>query len=218
MSPSRPPARAVDTYGRPRDERPILSAYLAAAVGILGVGLEVVAYLPFLRRVGPWPEDVVAPGFLGGEIEMAFIALVAFFGWHLSRWVRRVETDAPAWRYSVDWAAASWLVPGLNLVMPFLVLREVWSHLVGSGSAGRAPLRLSAWVFAWASGHLLLIAAWIATEFVAGVDDAVLGGLRLGSLGLRAAAALLIALTLHALATVEVAGGDGSRKETRHVR
>ncbi len=55
------------------------------------------------------------------------------------------------------WAAGSWFIPVINLVLPWIVLQDLW---VGSGAPPRGRLLVGAWWVAW----LAAVAAWVASD------------------------------------------------------
>lgn len=71
-------------------------------------------------------------------------------------WVGRVYGNLPAlgahrMRFSPRWAVGTFFVPALNLVWPFLVMREVWnaSDPDPGGDGAPQPPRRAPWILAW---------------------------------------------------------------------
>ena len=65
-------------------------------------------------------------------------------------------------RRNPSWALGSWLVPGLNLIEPYRIVREV--HAGGPSAAGeRAPWPIFVWWSSWLL-YLVLLIATIAAE------------------------------------------------------
>jgi hypothetical protein len=75
-------------------------------------------------------------------------------------WTHRCYRNLPALgsrgHLSPAWAAVSWFIPVANLVLPWVVLRDLWA---APGPASRRRWALGAWWTAW----LLAGAAWIAS-------------------------------------------------------
>jgi len=94
-------------------------------------------------------------------------------------WLYRVDQNlwqlGETLRYSPREAVRSVLVPGPNLVRPFLVMREIW-HATGRGEGGK-PLGSGAWVAWW---WLTLIGALCAEAATGGLAESALLPLDLG--------------------------------------
>ncbi|MEZ6196301.1 MAG: DUF4328 domain-containing protein [Planctomycetota bacterium] len=112
----------------------------------------------------------------------AGIATALFF-FRLARWLRAGETTSRAWTWPAG-AAVAWFVPVVNLVVPFLVLRELWRRLVAEDDPRAvSPLVLRLWWGLWmlrpvarAVTSSLDDTTWesLPTAFVAGIDHGFL--------------------------------------------
>ncbi|MGI4869933.1 MAG: DUF4328 domain-containing protein [Janthinobacterium lividum] len=90
-------------------------------------------------------------------------------------WLRRAyynlhQLPAIRCRYATGWAAGAWWVPGLNLVLPYLLVRDVWQQTQGAGLRRQArPATLVGWW--WAACLLkLAVTVFVKTGMEAGVS------------------------------------------------
>lgn len=107
----------------------------------------------------------VARGMAETEAQLGFLesiadglllaAALAFAGWLFVRY-RALEGR----RRSPGWALGSWLVPGLNLVEPYRIVREIHA---GGRPQQRAPWLLFGWWCSWLL-YLVLLIGVIAAE------------------------------------------------------
>ena len=98
-------------------------------------------------------------------------------------WMHRAFRNLPALgagplTWSPGWAAGGWFVPGANLVVPYLVAREIWRQ-VQTDTERPWPL-VQLWWTAWiAAGVLRLVGAWqgatgVATPSILGWADSIM--------------------------------------------
>lgn len=69
-------------------------------------------------------------------------------------WIRRVYGNAVAGgfvriRLSPSWVIGTFLIPGVNIVWPFLVVREIWGASGPETAAGLEPRPTPAWLAWW---------------------------------------------------------------------
>lgn len=138
-------------------------------------------------------------------------AALLFAGWLYLRYRALGERRRPA-----PWALFGWLVPGLNLVEPYRIVREV--HAGGAeGARGRAPWLVFGWWSAWLL-YLVLLVAVIAAESRASRHLAA-GEARLafeqGLLGSRLSVAVAAASLLAALLALALVAATERRISAR---
>jgi hypothetical protein len=134
---------------------------LAASIAILAVGLgSLAAYL----------------GLLGGAIAVPM-------------WTHRCSRNLPSLgshgHLSPALAAASWLVPVANLVLPWVALRDLW---LGSGPVRSGGWLVGAWWAAWLAAAAALVAGYVAPSRWIGIALLLSQGL------LAVAGALIVVL------------------------
>jgi hypothetical protein len=105
------------------------------------------------------------------EISLGILAFVS-----LLVWVYRINSNARAMgakkmRYTPGWSVGWFFIPMANLVMPYLILKELWlASATSVGSRGlrtSAPFILRAWCAAWFACGVIQYSAWpiIAGDF-----------------------------------------------------
>jgi hypothetical protein len=79
-----------------------------------------------------------------------------------SKFIRDVE--ARSLRYTPKWVVG-WFVPGLNLVIPYLAVAELWEATVGRPAGGRLGMRgvylLGGWWALWIVRQIAPIVGWM---------------------------------------------------------
>ncbi|MEZ6196299.1 MAG: DUF4328 domain-containing protein [Planctomycetota bacterium] len=165
-----------DETGRPRvasrrpgrSRRPVARPRALALVAIVLVGLvllgEVASAILLRTGTGGTMEDYrrlanirLVLGGLTFLVQLGAGIMSAVFLYRVSLWLHsRSSGSRRAWRWSPGWAAGGWFIPIANLVIPFLVLREMWDHLVSGGfGRSRAPRTLMIWFVAWVISPVL---------------------------------------------------------------
>lgn len=160
-----------------------ISTLPVALVYVLGAALESRVLDSSLTT----PLSLLAYLFIGlaGVALLAAAVLLAMWCFRAHRRVTASDVMEPNW--TPQWAALSWFIPGVNYVVPFLVLRELWSVTRRPGEG------LWPWLWVWE-------AAWAIGAGVTPALQSVVGGDRLLSalvscveaLALGVAAAILI--------------------------
>jgi hypothetical protein len=93
----------------------------------------------------------------GREQVIAVLYMIGFFGCGIAFmvWAHRIYSNLPhltaePLRYTAGWAAGAFLVPFLNLVRPYQILREAWDHSTRSVDGVSAPAGLlGIWWGSW---------------------------------------------------------------------
>jgi len=95
-----------------------------------------------------WPDVIIA---IEGSIRTA--TSVMFIGWFFLcyRQARREHPDRMRWRSA--WAIAGFLIPGVGIVVPYLLTRDLWRSTI-SNSLGLPRL----WWTAFTAGNVLWMA------------------------------------------------------------
>lgn len=111
-----------------------------------------------------------------GLLELAWGSLTAYGGLLLASiavpmWAHRAYRNLPALgrrgHLSPGWAAAVWLIPIVNLALPWLVLHDLW--MASNGPVGRRLPLPAMWAAAWLLAAALLVAAGSGSSRLAGV-------------------------------------------------
>jgi len=133
----------------------------SAAVSLVGASAAGFAVLLAQGQLGP-PVTIPARE-LPARVAILAIGLGTLFAYGgmlgsaiaLPLWTHRCWRNLPALgsrgRLSPAWAAATWLIPLVNLVLPALVLRDLAS------ASPRGRWLIGAWWVAWLMGFLLWI-------------------------------------------------------------
>jgi hypothetical protein len=153
---------------RPRD--PQLSARFAIASLIVSAAVAAVAALAISITIGGSDEPVIViladrvdlpSGALALQRVSAIVSAVTYLTWLM--WQYRVHANAKQLtpdrvKTSPAWGVLCWFVPFVNLVKPYLVIREI--SRAGS-PRGRGPgARLTPWWWAcWLGGYTTAMAA-----------------------------------------------------------
>ena len=201
------PLSAADGGARPAlapDARPYVSpgASATAAVVLVGTSAAGFAILAVQGQVGP--AITIPARDLAVRVAItaiAFGSLTAYLGFLGSaiavpvwthRACRNLRSLGRPGHLSPAWAAWSWFIPVVNVVLPWLAVQDLWT---GSGGRPRGRLLLGAWWVAW----LAACAAWVA----AGFAPARLDWVRPLSQLLLAAAGLLLAVIVAAITRLQ---------------
>ena len=152
--------------------------------------------------------DQAAMGLLG-------VAALGFASWLFLRY-RQLPERARA----PHWALWSWAVPGLNLIEPYRLVREVWAGSP-AGRTGRAPWLLFGWWSSWLAALLCVLgamaaesratAAMIAGQRAAAVEET----LRVIHIGVAEAALSAVAALLAVAVLASAERRAGSRLNER---
>lgn len=159
-------AKSWGTTTQPNASRAKTAFWLAVALGILtllGMGLEAweLTQLNALERGTLTPADaeplVMAAGVWGLAYLVALICFLVFFMMWLYRAVKNVRITTGDSRSGPGMSVGWWFIPFANLVMPYLVLKDLaervrwgnasavglfWLLWIGSGIATRITDRL----------------------------------------------------------------------------
>ena len=88
------------------------------------------------------PEITPRTDFLTlAEVSIFAGALVMLAGWSQQLAANRSLLDTPRPRHSARWALRAWLIPGANVVLPGVLIRELW-HDTTPPSGRRSPTLL----------------------------------------------------------------------------
>ena len=195
-------------YGPP--ESRAAAAVALVALAIAGAALFFVGEALDLLAALVAPGSIVETAGAGFQIVASLASVAGLLGSAIAlpMWMHRSFRNLPALgatglRWSPAWAAGGWFIPLANLVIPYLVTRELWIH------AGGEPERVSPLLPLWWT-------AWVAANFLQGASNSVgrssrIGGDVLGILndvGLVLAGALLIVIVQRIT----------RRQRTRHAR
>jgi len=151
-------------YGPPQDRAAAVIALVIAALA----GSAVLAAIDVLVVVAVPPNDTV-------RLEVATLQVVASVGWVTgligavvasAMWMHRAFRNLPALgatnlRWSPAWAAGGWFIPVANLVIPYLVARELWR----ATNPPEPRILLEAWWAAWVLSLLLFVANFVISQF-----------------------------------------------------
>ncbi len=148
------------------------TATAGAAIFFAGEALDLAVVTLSLRS----PLDVLDALV---QVVAALIGLIGFAGAAVAvpMWMHRGYRNLPALgatglSWSPRWAAGSWFIPFANLVVPYLVARELWTR---SGPPGERPWPLLwLWWTAWIGAYALQFASNRAAAFSPAAGD-VLG-------------------------------------------
>jgi len=116
-----------------------------------------------------------ALGFVQGLLSIAVTVLFIIWFYRAYRNLRRLGAPGP--RRSVGWTIGAWFVPILDLILPKLMLNEIWR---GSDPETSDPTRVripafhTLWWSVWVAAFVLAIAAGIDSS-VASVNAALSG-------------------------------------------
>jgi hypothetical protein len=77
------------------------------------------------------------------------VTAVLFLLWMLRVYGNAAATGFARIRLSPRWIVGTFLVPGVNLVWPFLVIREIWGASGPDADAEMEPRRTPAWLAWW---------------------------------------------------------------------
>jgi hypothetical protein len=138
----------------------LVIAALAGSAVLAGIDVLVVVAVP--------PNDTV-------RLEVATLQLVASVGWVAglvgavvasAMWMHRAFRNLPALgatnlRWSPAWAAGGWFIPVANLVIPYLVARELWR----ATNPPEPRILLEGWWAAWVLGLLLFVFNFVISQF-----------------------------------------------------
>lgn len=200
-----PPGKGFNGGALARQERGtrwiLLAAALVALADAAFLARDATRVLNNLRH--PIPVSV-APHLLRrrdllglADWSLTLGALVALGGWCQQAYANVAALTAGTPRHA-RWAVAGWLVPGLDVVVPPLMLGELWRS--GTPSLERGALRLWQATFAAGmAGRLALAVVSFGVDPAARTSAAVTGAGALGtaSLVLWASALLLTPRVLH---------------------
>lgn len=180
------PLPAPHWFVTPRPRARLVVALLAADI-LLAWG-ALLGIRSFLERV--WfglAGYVIREGTLSqhaGQIEAARLAqalvwiavAVAFLCWIHRAYRNLPALGAEGLRYSPRWAVGAFLVPLLNLVHPYQVVRELWreSHLDSAAARSAVPLGLIRW---W---WILFVASVMADPVIGRLAESAPGRLDAG--------------------------------------
>jgi hypothetical protein len=134
----------------------VVAAMAGAGLFFIGEALDLVAVLvlpdPLVEFVAQTADLIAAIGSIAGTVGAAIA---------VPMWMHRTYRNLPSLgatnlRWSPGWAAGSWFIPFVNLVLPYLVTRELW----GATDPPRPafPL-LEAWWVAWIGSAIVQIVA-----------------------------------------------------------
>lgn len=149
-------------------------------------------------------QAMVAIGLFGRWIAL-FVGAGAFLPW-LHRALANVRRMRTGVRASTGWAMAGWFVPFVNLVMPYLVVAEVWRKS-GEAPLGRRPptgLVLLWWLLYLGQRMALNVTVALLTDFL-DLEELSPAGVRAARTALGAAmaeAGLVVVAALLAIAVV----------------
>jgi Domain of unknown function (DUF4328) len=179
-------------YGPPESRAAAAVALVALAIAgaalfTVGEGLDLLAALVA-------PDSIVEAVGAGFQIVAFLASLAGLVGSAIAvpMWMHRAFRNLPALgardlRWSPAWAAGGWFIPLANLVIPYLVTRELWIR-AGGEPAPVWPL-LPAWWVAWVGAYILQVGSNLAGRFSRIGGDAL--GI-LNDVGLVLAGVLLI--------------------------
>jgi len=88
---------------------------------------------------------------------------VAFVGWFTHRYARHWETSGRRGLHPA-WSVAGFLLPGLNLALPFVLARRMWRR-----ATDRGPALVRLWWSAFVTGNVL----WTLSKWGLGSDGVV---------------------------------------------
>jgi hypothetical protein len=131
-------------------------------------------------------QDVAARMDGLGAVELALLGptFAAFAAWLYRAHANLPLLGARHCQYTPRWAVLAWLVPGMNLYRPYLVVREVWLE---SHAERAAPRTMVAW---WGLGLSGLFARWFAHRMTTAGLPEIRGALLAAYVWLFAASAL----------------------------
>jgi hypothetical protein len=127
------------------------------------------------------PLDVTA-GFLQAVAELGFVSGAIGAAISVPMWMHRAYRNLPALgavdlRWSPAMAAGGWFIPSGNLVIPYLVARELWTR-AGGAPAPAAPILplwwaacLVAWVLLVLSNLVLTFGLLVLGSLIGLMDD-----------------------------------------------
>lgn len=146
----------------------IAATYAISAMITLAVhGLGEYSTPARFDRFGGGDAALAVIGFVAGALSIAVAVL--FIIWFYRAYKNLVPLGAPAPRRSPGWTIGAWFVPFLDLVLPKLMLNEVWRG--SEPEPGGDPAKVAIPAF-----HHLWWAAWVVAFLVAigaGVDSAI---------------------------------------------
>jgi hypothetical protein len=151
------PGQASKAPMRLPEDRPITShgVILRRMLGV-AVGISVVLIMRSLAaylRGEPYgvvaedPDDVAMVGALAQTLWSAvFLAAgLAFAGWLFRVAKNNIALGASGVTWGPGWAWGGWFIPLANLIIPFLVLREVWKASDPASAPGRTWTTAKVW-------------------------------------------------------------------------
>jgi hypothetical protein len=145
---------------------------------------------PFSVSLDDVRDSQARADFLNHALPVLVVVTAAFFITWLYVQYRRLHSSSAHARLAPGWAIGGWFVPIVNLVLPYLVVADVWKATGGRRSGGRALV--ACW---WAS---YLLSGVLALSANGAEDDATTlhDALHVNSLYLARAGSLLVAAVL----------------------
>ena len=155
----------------------LLAAYALAALPLMGVFLvslglvrSIQAYVAWADGAGASAEGarILIDGAKGAITLSAPLSLALFMlgipaAVAFLTWLLKVRRGLPALgaepRYSAGWTVGAWLIPGVQLVAPYLVMRDLWR---GCGAGPAALLGLFWALFATGLALTYAYLGWLA--------------------------------------------------------
>jgi len=148
-----------------------------AALLLLGAdGFQIV----FIAGQGLVPDQITIDDIISVLARVYFIATLVIAVIAFTRWEHRIARNAKqldsSLSFSPGWAVGWWFVPLANLVLPNLVMSDLWRTSGRDGST--SPAYLGAWWGCWIGGFLLgdlagQVSASATTAAVAELADVV---------------------------------------------
>ena len=184
-------------YGPP--ESRAAAAVALVALAIAGAALSFVGEAIDLLAALVAPGSIVETIGAGFQIVASLASMAGLLGSAIAlpMWMHRSFRNLPALgatglSWSPAWAAGGWFIPLANLVIPYLVTRELWIH--ASGEPERVSPLLPLWWGAWVGAYVLHVLQGASNSVgrTSRVGGDVLG--ILNDVGLVLAGALLIVL------------------------
>jgi hypothetical protein len=159
------PRPAPPRYGPPDSRATLSLVAVGGVVGAMGLDLigEALDAVAASRPGGSW-LDAVAQAVLPFAA-LCFVVGLVGAAIAVPMWMHRCHRNLPALgatglTWSPAWAAGGWFVPGANLVVPYLVAREL--ETFAGGRRSRPTILLPLWWAAWVAASVGLLAANLA--------------------------------------------------------